>query len=183
MRRRGREEESKEKMLDVDATMQGSLTFHDPVNLRINGSFEGSLDIKGSLTIGENAVVKAGIKGENIIVAGRVYGDIVATKDLKLTPPAHVTGNISTPRLSIVDGAILEGKCHMIGKEKDKEKNIETSANSMLNADELAKYLEVDTSMIFEWVNSGKLPGVKERNTWKFERSKVDEWIADGKVK
>ncbi len=131
MRRRGREEESKEKILDVDAAMQGSLAFRDPVNLRINGSFEGSLDVKGSLTIGENAVVKAGIKGENVIVAGRVYGDIVATRELKLTPPAHVTGNISTPRLSIVDGAILEGNCHMTGKEKD----IESSAESMLSAD------------------------------------------------
>ena len=53
----------------------------------------------------------------------------------------------------------------------------------MLSAEEIAKYLEVDTSMIFEWVNAGKLPGVKEKNTWKFDRAKVDEWIANGKVK
>ena len=31
-----------EKILDVDAAMQGSLTFKDPVNLRINGKFEGN---------------------------------------------------------------------------------------------------------------------------------------------
>ena len=179
MRRRGREEETREKMLDVDATMQGTLSFRDPVNLRINGSFEGSLDTKGNLTIGENAVVKAGIKGENIIVAGRVYGDIVATEELKLRPPAHVTGNITTPRLSIVDGAVLEGKCHMTGKEKD----LGGSTKDIVSAEELAKYLEVDTSMIFEWANSGKLPGVKEKNIWKFNKAKVDEWVANGKVK
>ena len=57
MRRRGREE-TMEKVLDVDATMQGTLTFRDPVNLRINGSFEGNLDTKGNLTIGENATVR-----------------------------------------------------------------------------------------------------------------------------
>ncbi len=47
------------KILDVDASMQGSLTFRDPVNLRINGKFEGSLDTKGELTVGENAHIQA----------------------------------------------------------------------------------------------------------------------------
>ena len=179
MRRRGNEEVSKEGILDVNATMQGTLSFLDPVNLRINGSFEGSLDTKGNLTIGENAVVKAGIKGENITVAGRVYGDIIATKELKLMPPGHVTGNISTPRLSIIEGAILEGECHMTGSEK----KTDGSRRDLLSAEELAKYLEVNTSMVLEWVNAGKLPGVKERDAWKFDRTKVDEWIASGKVK
>ena len=33
-----------DKFLDVNATMQGTLRFDDPVNLRINGKFEGTLD-------------------------------------------------------------------------------------------------------------------------------------------
>jgi excisionase family DNA binding protein len=49
--------------------------------------------------------------------------------------------------------------------------------------EELAKYLEVDAAMILEWVNSGKLPGVKEGDDWRFDRSKVDEWVAAGKIK
>lgn len=178
MRRKG-QEEATEKILDVDATMQGTLTFLDPVNLRINGSFEGTLDTKGNLTIGENAVVKAHIKGENIVIAGRVFGDIVAEKELKLMPPGRVTGNIITPRLSIADGAVLEGECHMSGKGK----SAEASGKNALTAEELAKYLEVDRSMIFEWAETGKLPGVKERDAWKFDKATVDEWIANGKVK
>lgn len=178
MRRRSREEEA-EKMLDVDATMQGSLTFRDPVNLRINGSFEGSLDTKGNLIIGENATVRANIKGENIVVAGRVYGDIAASRELKLVPPAHVTGNITTPRLTVTDGAVLEGECHMLKKERDAEE----PRRNMLTAEELAQYLEVDKSMVFEWAKNGKLPAVKDRDNWKFDKATVDEWIANGKVK
>jgi len=179
MRRRTREDESREKILDVDATMQGTLTFKDPVNLRINGSFEGNLDVKGNLTIGENAVIRASIKGESITVAGRVFGDIVAIKELKLIPPASVAGNIRTPRLSVVEGSVLDGKCDM------SRKGIESQAASknMLSADELAKYLEVEKSMVFEWAKSGKLPGIKEKDAWKFNKETVDEWIADGKVK
>jgi len=50
-----------EKTLDVDVAMQGTLTFKDPVNLRINGKFEGNLDIRGNLTIGPTAVINADI--------------------------------------------------------------------------------------------------------------------------
>ena len=48
-----------EKTLDVDASMQGSLIFKDPVNLKINGRFEGTLNTKGNLMIGEHATVNA----------------------------------------------------------------------------------------------------------------------------
>ena len=48
--------------------------FRDPVNLRINGKFEGTLETKGNLIIGQTAVVKAGIIGDDIVVAGRIKG-------------------------------------------------------------------------------------------------------------
>ena len=38
-----------EKILDVDAAMQGNLIFKDPVNLRINGKFEGNWKPKAIL--------------------------------------------------------------------------------------------------------------------------------------
>ena len=63
-----RREKQDKKVLDVDASMQGTLTFKDPVNLRINGSFEGRLDTKGMLTIGENASVRADIHGDEIVI-------------------------------------------------------------------------------------------------------------------
>ncbi|MBL7071171.1 MAG: polymer-forming cytoskeletal protein [Candidatus Omnitrophica bacterium] len=180
MRRRDRGEE---KVLDVDATMQGTLTFKDPVNLRINGSFEGNLDTKGSLTIGEHAVVRATIKGENVVVTGRVFGDIVAVKELKIIPPGNITGNIITPRLIVDEGAVLDGRCQMSRKGGENQNADQSARKSLLSADELAKYLEVDKSMIFEWAKTGKLPGTKEKDTWKFNKELVDEWIADGKVK
>jgi excisionase family DNA binding protein len=172
---RGREGDAADKVLDVDATMQGTLIFRDAVNLRINGSFEGSLDTKGNLTISETAVVKAEIRGEHIVVAGRVHGNITAERELKLVPPCRVIGNITTPRLNIMEGAVLEGECHMTGRAG-------TSGDNILTAEELAKYLEVDASMIFEWADSRKIPSFKENDVWKFDRSKIDEWVANGKV-
>lgn len=165
-----------EKVLDVDASMQGTLVFKDPVNLKINGRFEGVLNTKGSLMIGEQATVNADITGESIIIAGKVSGNITALKDLKLIAPAQVRGDITTPMLSIAEGAIFDGRSKMFAQTKEYIEN-------MLNAEELAKYLEVDMNLVHEWANSGKIPGTKEGNNWKFERAKIDEWVAQGKIK
>jgi len=54
--------------------------------------------------------------------------------------------------------------------------------HDFLNADELARYLEVDNKSILEWANSGKVPALKEGNDWKFERRAIDSWVASGKV-
>ena len=158
-----------EKMLDVDASMQGTLAFKDPVNLRINGKFEGTLETKGNLTIGETANVDARILGENIIIAGRVWGDIDAKQRVVLMPTAVMHGNIRTPRLNVVEGAIFQGKCHML--------------EDFLDAEELSKYLEIELSSIMDWATTGKIPAIKDGSNWKFERAKIDEWVASGKIK
>lgn len=157
-----------EKILDVDASMQGSLLFKDAVNLRINGKFEGTLETKGSLTIGPTAMVRANIVGDNIIVGGRVKGRVSARERLTLLPTAVVDGDIFPAKLNIAEGAILEGKCSML--------------HDFLNAEELARYLEVDLNSIMEWVNSGKMPGQKDGSEWRFERKAIDSWVASGKI-
>lgn len=158
-----------EKLLDVDASMQGSLSFKDPVNLRINGKFEGNLEAKGTLTIGTTATVKADIVGDNIVIGGRVKGKIVARESLSLLPKAIVEGEIYPAKLNVADGAIFEGKCYML--------------HDFLTAEELARYLEVDLNSIMEWAGSGKLPGVREGDSWRFERKNIDAWISSGKIK
>ena len=157
-----------DKVLDVDASMQGTLVFKDPVNLRINGRFEGTLDIKGSLTIGQTAIINADINGDNIIIGGKVKGRIVARERLTLLPTAVVEGEIFPSKLNIAEGALFEGSCKML--------------QDFLNAEELARYLEVDLNSILDWASTGKLPGHKEGEKWQFERKNVDAWIAAGKI-
>jgi len=157
-----------EKILDVDASMQGSLVFKDAVNLRINGKFEGNLETKGNLIIGPTAVVLANIVGDNIVIGGRVKGRVTAKERLTLLPTAILEGEIYPVKLNVAEGGILEGKCSML--------------HDFLNAEELARYLEVDLNSIMEWANSGRMPGHKEGNEWKFERKAIDSWVAAGKI-
>ncbi len=164
-----RKNEPEEKLIEINAEMQGTLSFSDPVNLRINGIFSGALQTKGTLTVGETANVEAKITGENIIIAGKVKGDVLASKMLVLMPSGELFGNISTPKLNIVEGAIFEGQCQMLKEQ--------------LTAEETARYLELDTPSVIEMATAGTLPGIREGNDWKFERAKIDHRIALEKAK
>lgn len=175
MTRRDKKQEV-EKVLDVDASMQGTLIFKDPVNLKINGRFEGVLNTKGNLMIGDQAVVNADITGDSIVIAGKVNGNVTALRDLKLISPASVTGDIRSPLLSVAEGAMFDGHCSMLS-------NSEGSNKDVMSADDVAKYLEVETSLVHDWANTGKLPGSRDGNLWRFERAKIDEWVAQGKIK
>jgi excisionase family DNA binding protein len=160
--------EPEEKSIDISAQMQGTLSFKDPVNLKINGNFKGTLEVRGTLTIGSSAFVEAHITGDNIIVAGKVRGDIIAKKMLVLMPGTVLTGNISTPKLNIVEGAVFQGMCQMI--------------EDTLTVDEVSMYLEIEPSAIIELAKTGEIPASKNGDEWIFQRSKIDSWASTGKV-
>ena len=178
MGKKDKRQQDSERVLDVDASMQGTLMFKDPVNLRINGRFEGTLNTKGNLMIGEHSVVDADVTGESIVIAGKVNGNILATKELKLISPACVVGDIRTPLLSVAEGAVLEGNCKMLSSG-----DVAGRRSNLMTPDEVAKYLEVEPSLVSEWANLGKLPAVKDGQNFKFDRVRIDEWVAAGKIK
>lgn len=174
LRRQRSEDSGGERWLEVDASMTGTLAFKDPVNLQINGQFEGALDTKGNLSIGERARVKATIQGEAITVSGTVDGAIVASSRLELLATARVTGKVSAPRIVMHDGAVLHGTLDMIGAQAD---------GSWMSLDDLARYLEVDVATVSQWAQAGRLPGERDSGQWRFERAKVEEWVAHEKIK
>jgi len=154
-----------EKVLDVNAAMQGSLVFSDPVNLRINGKFEGTLTTKGSLIIGKDADVRADIIGEKVEISGTVRGSIRATQLLKLDSTAHVSGDVEISRISIDEGAIFVGKCKML--------------DDKISLRELSEYLSIEEKKIKEWVDNGTIPVEKEGGKLMFDRKEVEGWVGN----
>jgi excisionase family DNA binding protein len=172
---RGKQSEAgTERWLEVDASMTGTLSFKDPVNLQINGRFEGTLDTKGNLSIGEKASVKATIRGESIVIGGAVEGTISATSRVELLSTARVTGKISSPRVAMQDGAILQGNLEMGAGRSD---------SPWMGVEELARYLEVEAATVVEWAQGGRLPAQRDGGQWRFERAKIEEWLAHEKIK
>lgn len=181
--RLGRREEARprveEKVLDVTASMQGTLRFDDPVNLRINGKFEGMLETKGTLVIGDKARIDANISGDVISVAGVVNGDLKAASMLRIFSTARIHGDVETPRILMEEGAILNGSLRMTKEPRPAS----MPRGDWMSMAQLAKFLEVDPRKVSEWVSSGVLPGTKEGGEWIFQKDKIDRWIAEGKVR
>ncbi|MBI4597506.1 MAG: polymer-forming cytoskeletal protein [Candidatus Omnitrophica bacterium] len=173
---RGKHESADERWLEVDASMTGTLTFKDPVNLQINGQFEGTLQTKGNLLVGPKARVNATITGDTITIGGTLEGTVSATARIELQASARVTGKISTPRLTVHEGAILHGSVEMVAQTTP-------GSRGWMSLEELASYLEVESGTVIEWAKTGRLPAQQDNGTWRFDRARIEEWLAHEKIK
>ncbi len=98
-------------VLAEDMAISGKLTGES--GLRIEGKFEGELDIKGLLVIGENAIVTCKeLFASLVIISGQVHGTIHAKK-VELRSTGKVWGDIEAESFTIEEGAFLHGKVNM----------------------------------------------------------------------
>jgi len=80
-------------------------------DLYLDGQVEGSIALKGnSLTVGPNGQVRASVDAKGVVVQGKLEGNIQASDRVDLRKSAIVTGDISTQRISIEEGAFFEGQ-------------------------------------------------------------------------
>lgn len=91
-------------------------------DLFIDGDVEGTVTLPEScLTIGPNAQVKADLSAREVIIFGRLTGNVKATGRVELRQSAVVNGDILAGRLSIEDSAVLTGRVELkVGSEKPK---------------------------------------------------------------
>lgn len=82
-------------------------------NVQIDGRLEGTVHTKGTLVIGDRAVVKAKIEAGTVICKGKIQGDVVAQESIKLLSPGLIDGTMSAPRLSVENGGIFNGRVSM----------------------------------------------------------------------
>jgi len=79
-------------------------------DLYLDGEVEGSIVLNGnSLTVGPNGRVRAHIKAREVIVHGKVDGNILGAGRVELRKSAAVLGDISSQRIMIEDGAYVKG--------------------------------------------------------------------------
>lgn len=82
-------------------------------SLRIEGSFHGEIQCQGQVIIGETGEARSNIKGSEIIVAGKVIGDIASEGRLTITSSGLVEGNVQVAKLIIIEGGLLNGTSKM----------------------------------------------------------------------
>ena len=81
--------------------------------VRIEGTFEGEIALRGVLVVGETGRVTCEqLRANLVIVAGAVRGDIIAQK-LEIRATGRVWGNVTTAAFATEEGAFLRGQIQM----------------------------------------------------------------------
>ena len=93
-------------------------------DLRIDGKVEGTIEVGNhGLIIGASATVKADLAARTILICGAVIGNVTAAERLDVQATASVEGDLTAPRLVMLDGALVKGKVEARGTRVSKIRN------------------------------------------------------------
>ena len=98
--------------LGHSVVIKGDLTGQE--DLTIEGRVEGTIESKQhSVVIGQQAAIKAQIFAKDVVVLGKVVGDITASTKIEIRPQGKVEGDLVAPAVAIAEGATFRGSIDM----------------------------------------------------------------------
>jgi len=98
-------------ILGPGCLFEGNLTIPEGLT-RIDGEVIGNIKGSGGLIIGESGSVKGDLSIENVVVYGKVHGNIRA-RSLEIRASGRVDGDVQVQELVVEKGAMYNGKCSM----------------------------------------------------------------------
>jgi cytoskeletal protein CcmA (bactofilin family) len=97
----------RESVFGPGVTIEGKI--EGEADLRIAGRFKGDIQIKGDLNIEKGAHLTAKIAAANVVVAGELEGNIVASSQVRLLESAQVIGDLKATTLTVDAGSRMRG--------------------------------------------------------------------------
>ncbi len=80
-------------------------------DLYVDGNVEGKIELRNnSLTVGPNGNIKADVTAKSVVIQGKLDGAVNAYERVELRKSAVVTGDLTTQRIAMEEGAFLKGK-------------------------------------------------------------------------
>jgi len=104
---------SKDKASILGPTLKFKGELASQEDLVIHGHVEGTIGPAPKVTIGPEAVIKAGVTADVIVIEGSVDGDLKAHGSITVRARANVRGNLEAPAINVAEGATLNGSIKM----------------------------------------------------------------------
>jgi cytoskeletal protein CcmA (bactofilin family) len=102
--------------------IKGELTGAE--SLFIDGRVEGSINFPDNrVTVGRNGNVAANITAKEVVIMGKVQGNVECADRLDIRSEGLLSGDVITHRISVEEGAILKGGVEVRNPEKKDQKN------------------------------------------------------------
>ncbi|MCG8540619.1 MAG: polymer-forming cytoskeletal protein [Clostridia bacterium] len=98
-------------LIGNNATFEGSLKTSGL--LRIDGVFNGDIEVNGDIIVGKEGKVVGNVKTSNIEISGLVEGNVIATDHLKISSTGRLLGDIDVSTFIVEEKATFDGKCKM----------------------------------------------------------------------
>jgi len=105
------EDDDFDTILANDIKFQGNIKFTKPFMIR--GIVSGNIDATSDLVIDAGAVVTAEISAARVLVKGKVDGNIVAGKMVRVSATGSVNGDITSEQVVLDPGSKFSGRCTM----------------------------------------------------------------------
>jgi len=87
--------------------IKGDITSRE--DLRLDGEAEGRLQVDGRLTVGQQGKAHCNITAREVVMSGKVEGNIDASERVVLAKGSELTGDVKTAGIVIEDGAFFKG--------------------------------------------------------------------------
>jgi cytoskeletal protein CcmA (bactofilin family) len=99
-------------------------------SLFIDGRVEGTINFPDNrVTVGRNGHVAANITAKEVVIMGKVHGNVECADRLDIRSEGVLSGDVITHRISVEEGAILKGGVEVRNPEKKEQKNTVQSQN------------------------------------------------------
>ena len=95
-----------------DVRLEGDLAFSEGVRLdgHVNGNISSKPGCQTLLVLSNLGSITGNVHGHDVVINGKIVGDVVADRFVELQANAHVTGNIDYLQLRMDAGATVDGK-------------------------------------------------------------------------
>lgn len=105
-------------------------------SLYIDGRIEGKISLPDHrVTIGRNGSVQANITAREVVVMGKLNGNIECSDRVDIRSEGSVTGDVSTIRISVEDGAVLKGGIEVRSGEQKHKGQSQSKSDGAKSAD------------------------------------------------
>lgn len=87
--------------------------------LRLDGAFQGTLEVGDTLIIGQSGSFTGRARGRQVVVIGKFEGEVIGTERVELQKGARMDGDVLTRSFVIEPGVWFQGQCRMELTEAD----------------------------------------------------------------
>ena len=103
----------------VDTRIGNNTSFKGTIvsegSITVEGSVKGTIECKETVVVQDGGCLEGALKAEDAFVSGNVDGNITARNVVEITSSGKVKGDIDSSSLTVAQGVVFDGNCHMSG--------------------------------------------------------------------